>query len=106
MFLGKGDRGGENAEYHLAQGPGSRRAVLSLWMPPTHLCLVALRLSSRFTPSCGPYLHLFIRNLIVDAGLRPLILAGLCIPRIRKVLGKVCGLCSRPDLSQPFFNVD
>lgn len=32
--------------------------------------------------SCGgPYLHLFIRNLIVDAGLRPLILAGLCIPR-------------------------
>lgn len=35
--------------------------------------------------SCGPYLHLFIRNLIVDAGLRPLILVGLCIPRIRKV---------------------
>lgn len=31
--------------------------------------------------SRGPYLHLFIRNLIVDAGLGPLILAGLCIPR-------------------------
>lgn len=29
----------------------------------------------------GPYLHLFIRNIIIDSGLRPLILAGSCISR-------------------------
>jgi hypothetical protein len=30
MFLEQEDRGGENVEYHLVQGPGSQCAVFSL----------------------------------------------------------------------------
>lgn len=33
----------------------------------------------------GSYLRLFIRDIIIDTGLRPLILAGSCISRKYKV---------------------